>query len=86
MTVNIDDIVRVGDEILCNYNKQLRFIKPIDEKNNRLWRVDRIIYRADNPCDALIELTDFYRNTDRWSVHISEVGKYVFFIDRLNKP
>ena len=32
MTVNIDDIVRVGDEILCNYNKQLRFIKPIDEK------------------------------------------------------
>lgn len=79
MIIDTDSIVKLGDVFICNSNKRIRYNSPLDKYGeNRLWRVVKIVYMANNPCDIMLELSDFYTLNENWTISISEIGKYIF--------
>lgn len=79
MIINTDEIIKIGDSVMCNADRRKRFKTPIDSKgNNRRWKVASTLCRTDNPCDMILELVDYYSGRDNWYISISEIGKSVF--------
>ena len=81
MIINTDNVIKVGDNVICNACYDMRFVYPLDcDGNNGIWAVRKIESSPFNPFDITLTLGDYYNpdNDNVWQAKAHELGSTLF--------